>query len=87
MKESIETAFSYARRHGRRAMASSRRCSTARTSTSICPEGATPKDGPSAVSGIVTSIVSTMTGVPVRREVAMTGEVALRGRVLPIGSS
>ncbi|WP_066585108.1 endopeptidase La [Sphingomonas pruni] len=49
------------------------------------PEGAVPKDGPSAGIGLVTSIVSTMTGVPVRREVAMTGEVTLRGRVLPIG--
>jgi ATP-dependent Lon protease len=49
------------------------------------PEGATPKDGPSAGVGMVTSIVSVLTGIPVRRDVAMTGELTLRGRILPIG--
>ena len=49
------------------------------------PEGATPKDGPSAGVGMTTSIVSVLTGIPVRKEVAMTGEVTLRGRVLAIG--
>ena len=49
------------------------------------PEGATPKDGPSAGVGMITSIVSALTGIAVRKEVAMTGEISLRGRVMPIG--
>jgi ATP-dependent Lon protease len=49
------------------------------------PDGATPKDGPSAGVGMVTAIVSVMTGIPVRHDVAMTGEITLRGRVSPIG--
>ncbi|HEU0043722.1 endopeptidase La [Sphingomonas sp.] len=84
MKESIETAFSFVKA----------RAPTYGIKPSVfqrkdihihLPEGATPKDGPSAGVGIVTAIVSTLTGTPVRREVAMTGEVTLRGRVLPIG--
>jgi len=84
MKESIETAFSYIK--ARSPSYGIKPSIFNRKDIHIhLPEGAVPKDGPSAGIGIVTSIVSTLTGVPVRREVAMTGEVTLRGRVLPIG--
>ena len=49
------------------------------------PEGATPKDGPSAGVAMCTSIVSSLTGIAIRKDIAMTGEITLRGRVLPIG--
>lgn len=84
MKESVETAFSFVK--ARSPSYGIKPSLFGRKDIHIhLPEGAVPKDGPSAGIGLVTSIVSTMTGVPVRREVAMTGEVTLRGRVLPIG--
>src|SRR5258707_3198487 len=49
------------------------------------PEGATPKDGPSAGVAMATTIVSVLTGIQIRHDVAMTGEITLRGRILPIG--
>ncbi len=84
MKESIETAFSFVK--ARAPSYGIKPSLFARKDVHIhLPEGATPKDGPSAGVGMVTSIVSTLTGIPIRREIAMTGEVTLRGRVLPIG--
>jgi ATP-dependent Lon protease len=84
MKESIETALSFIK--ARSPSYGIKPSIFNRKDLHIhLPEGAVPKDGPSAGVGIVTSIVSTLTGVPVRREIAMTGEVTLRGRVLPIG--
>jgi ATP-dependent Lon protease len=84
MKESISAANSYVQS---RAPALGIKPTVFRT-TDIhvhVPEGATPKDGPSAGGAMITAIVSTLTGVPVRKDVAMTGEITLRGRVLPIG--
>jgi ATP-dependent Lon protease len=84
MKESAETAMSFIK--ARAPSYGIKPSLFARKDIHVhLPEGAVPKDGPSAGVGLVTSIVSTLTGVPVRREVAMTGEVTLRGRVLPIG--
>ncbi len=84
MNESIQTAFSFVKA---RAPAYGIKPSIfQRKNVHIhLPEGAVPKDGPSAGIGMVTSIVSTLTGVSVRPDVAMTGEVTLRGRVLAIG--
>jgi ATP-dependent Lon protease len=84
MSESIQAAFSFVKA---RSPAYGVKPSTInRKDIHIhLPEGAVPKDGPSAGIGMVTSIISTLTGVPVRKDVAMTGEVTLRGRVLPIG--
>ncbi|VAV98782.1 ATP-dependent protease La Type I [hydrothermal vent metagenome] len=84
MKESIQAAMSYVRS---RALEFGIQPSLFdKTDIHIhLPEGATPKDGPSAGVGMITSIVSVLTNNPVRRDVAMTGEISLRGRVLPIG--
>ena len=84
MKESIQAAMSYVRSH---ALEFGIQPNTFdKTDIHIhLPEGATPKDGPSAGVGMITSIVSVLTNNSVRRDVAMTGEISLRGRVLPIG--
>ncbi|MCB4859751.1 endopeptidase La [Sphingobium sp. PNB] len=84
MNESVQAAFSYvkARSPGYGIKPS---IFTRKDIHIHLPEGAVPKDGPSAGIGMVTTIVSTLTGIPVHKDVAMTGEVTLRGRVLPIG--
>jgi ATP-dependent Lon protease len=84
MKESVQAAESYVKS---RSIAFGIKPSTfeKRDIHVHVPEGATPKDGPSAGVAMVTSIVSVLTGIRTRREVAMTGEITLRGRVLPIG--
>jgi ATP-dependent Lon protease len=84
MGESIQTALSYVK--ARAPSYGIKPSLFARKDVHIhLPEGAVPKDGPSAGVGMVTCIVSTLTGIAVHRDVAMTGEVTLRGRVLPIG--
>jgi ATP-dependent Lon protease len=84
MKESIEAASSFVRSISPEIGFKPPRFETIDIHVHV-PEGATPKDGPSAGVGMVTSIVSVLTGIPVRRDIAMTGEVTLRGNVLPIG--
>jgi ATP-dependent Lon protease len=84
MKESIEAASSYVRSVSPEIGVKPPKFETVDIHVHV-PEGATPKDGPSAGIGMVTSIVSVLTGIAVRRDVAMTGEVTLRGNVLPIG--
>lgn len=84
MKESIETAYSVVRSHS----ADLGICPEVFDKIDIhvhVPEGATPKDGPSAGIAMYTTLVSVLTKIPVRKDVAMTGEITLQGRVLPIG--
>ncbi|MDP9103919.1 MAG: endopeptidase La, partial [Pseudomonadota bacterium] len=84
MKESISAANSYVR--SRATKFGLEPPSFERTDVHIhVPDGATPKDGPSAGAAMVTAIVSVLTGIPIRKEIAMTGEVTLRGRVTAIG--
>jgi ATP-dependent Lon protease len=84
MQESTQAAFSYARSRCLDHGVTPPEYSKVDIHIHV-PEGATPKDGPSAGVAIYTAIVSVMTGIPVKKSVAMTGEITLRGRVLPIG--
>ena len=84
MKESIEAAASYVRSISPELGVKPTKFETMDIHLHL-PEGATPKDGPSAGLAMVTSIVSVITGIPVRKDIAMTGEVTLRGNALPIG--
>jgi len=84
MKESIEAASSYVRSISPELGIKPPKFEAIDIHVHV-PEGATPKDGPSAGIAMVTSIVSVLTGIPVRKDIAMTGEVTLRGNVLPIG--
>ena len=84
MKESIDAASSYVRSIAPKIGFKPNKFEKIDIHVHV-PDGATPKDGPSAGIAMVTSIVSVLTGIPVRRDIAMTGEVTLRGTVLPIG--
>ena len=84
MKESVGAAFAYIRSHHMEFGITTAQIEKNDIHVHV-PEGATPKDGPSAGITMCTSIVSALTNIPVRKDVAMTGEITLRGRVLPIG--
>ncbi len=84
MQESIQAAISYVRSRASSFGIDSKTFENMDFHVHV-PEGATPKDGPSAGVAMVTSIVSSLTSIPIRKDVAMTGEITLRGRVLPIG--
>ena len=84
MKESIEAASSFVRSISPEIGVKPTKFESSDIHVHV-PEGATPKDGPSAGVGMVTSIVSVLTGIAVKKDIAMTGEVTLRGNVLPIG--
>ncbi len=85
MQESIQAAMTVVRRSQPGAGAGAGLLPERTTSTLHMPEGATPKDGPSAGVGMCTALVSALTRIPVKSDVAMTGEITLRGEVLPIG--
>jgi ATP-dependent Lon protease len=84
MKESARAALTYAATHALKLGIADERLGSIEAHVHV-PAGAVPKDGPSAGAAMATSLVSAMTGRPVRRDLAMTGEITLRGRVLPIG--
>ncbi|MGN0919218.1 MAG: endopeptidase La [Alphaproteobacteria bacterium] len=84
MKESVEAAYSFVRAHAGDFQIPEDTFEKKDVHVHV-PEGATPKDGPSAGIAMMTSLVSALTGIPVRKDVAMTGEITLRGRILPIG--